>query len=71
MVRKLTEEAVDCEGIVEESFPIGALTDPKVFYDCSDDEELKERVAKMMASVNRFLDLEPLESTPMSEYFLD
>lgn len=71
VVRRLTPEGVDCEGIVEESFPIGALTDPKVFYDCSSDEELKQRLGRMMESVNRFLDLKPLESTPMSEYFLD
>ena len=70
VVRRLTPDGLDCDGIVEESFPIGALTDPKVFYDCSSDEELKQRVGRMIESVNRFLDLEPLESIPMSEYFL-
>jgi hypothetical protein len=70
VVRPLTEAAPACDGIVEETFPIGALTNPKVFYDCDTDEELKERVGRMIGSVNRFLDLGPLESTPMSEYFL-
>jgi hypothetical protein len=70
VVRKLTKGAPDCDGIVEESFPIGALTDPKVFYDASNDEELKQNLGRMIESCNRFLDLEPLESTPTSEYFL-
>ena len=70
VVRKLTAEAPDRDGIVEESFPIGALTDPKVWYDCDSDEELGRRVQRMLDSVNAFLDLGPLESTPMSEYYL-
>lgn len=70
VVRKLTEGAPDCDGIVEESFPIGALVDPKIFYDCSSDEQLKQNIGRMVDSCNRFLDLEPLESTPTSEYFL-
>lgn len=56
--------------IVEETFPIGALDDPKVFYDAASDEELKRNLDQMMASCDRFLDMEPLEFTHMSEYYL-
>ena len=71
IVRPLTEDAPDCwTGIVEETFPIGALTDPKVFYDAADDDELKQNLDRMMASVQRFLDDGPMEFTHMSEYDL-
>jgi hypothetical protein len=55
---------------VEESFPIEALSDPHVWYDCEDDDEYKRRLKRMMDSVNAFLDLNVLESIPMSEYWL-
>jgi hypothetical protein len=70
IVRKLTEGAPDWDAIVEETFPIGALTDPKVFYDAKSDEELQRNTARMMESCRRFLDFEPLEYTHMSEYYL-
>ena len=70
-VRPLTEGAPDqWKAIVEETFPIGALTDPRVFYDASSEEELKRNQTRMMESCNRFLDLEPLEFTFTSEYWL-
>ena len=71
IVRPLTTDAPPFEGVVEESFPIEALSDPQVWYDCpGDQDECRRRLARMLASVKAFLDLEQLESTPMSEYFL-
>ena len=70
VVRALTEDAPPWDGIVEESFPIEALTDPRVWYEAESDEVCRQRVEAMLASCQRFLDLAPLESTPMSEYFL-
>lgn len=70
VVRALTPEAPPIDGIVEESFPIEALTDLQVWYDCDDDAELRKRLGKMVESVTAFLDLGPLESMPMSEYYL-
>lgn len=70
VVRPLTREAPPYDGIVEESFPIEALTDPLVWYDCADNEELGRRVKRMTDSVRAFLDLSVIESTPMSEYYL-
>jgi len=56
---------------VEESFPIEALTDLKVFYNrVQTDEELKVNSSRMMESCNRFLDPAPMEVTYVSEYYL-
>jgi len=56
---------------VEESFPIEALTDLKVFYNnVETDEELRANSTRMMESCNRFLDPEPMEVTYVSEYYL-
>ncbi len=71
LVRPLTDGAPDqWHAIVEETFPIGALADPKVFYAASSDEQLKANLDRMMTSCNRFLDMAPLEFTHMSEYWL-
>ena len=70
IVRPLTPDAPPWAAIVEETFPIGALTDPKVFYAARSDEELRERMQRMLASCQRFLDFEPMEYTHMSEYYL-
>jgi hypothetical protein len=69
VVRRLTPEGADWDGIVEESFPIEALTDPQLWYDCSSQDEYKKRLQRMLDSVTAFLDLSVLESTPMSEYW--
>jgi hypothetical protein len=70
VVRRLTGGGADWDGIVEESFPIEALTDPHVWYAASSRDEYKQRLARMIASVTAFLDLAALESIPMSEYYL-
>jgi hypothetical protein len=70
VVRALSPGAPVRDGIVEETFPIEALSDPHVWYDCTSDEVYQRRLARMMDSVNAFLDMGPLVSVPMSEYFL-
>lgn len=70
IIRKLTPDAPDWAAIVEETFPIGALTDPMVFYDAKDEADLRARMERMMKSCQRFLDFEPMEYTHMSEYYL-
>jgi hypothetical protein len=70
IVRSLTEDAPAWDAIVEETFPIEALTDPHAFYDAPSEEELKRNVARMVESCRRFLDFEPMECTHMSEYYL-
>lgn len=55
---------------VEESFPMEALTDLRVFYNHAEtDEVLQANLKSMMDSCNRFLDPEPMEVTYVSEYF--
>jgi hypothetical protein len=70
IIRRLTPGAPAWAAIVEETFPIGALSDPKVFYDAKDDADLRARMGRMMASCQRFLDFEPMEYTLTSEYYL-
>lgn len=70
IVRALTPGAPPWDGVVEETFPLEALTDPHVWYDCRDEDEYRRRLARMMESVSAFLDLGQMESTPMSEYWL-
>jgi len=68
--RAVTAGAPPWDAIVEETFPIEALTDPKAFYDARDDAELKANAERMLESCRRFLDFEPMEFTHMSEYYL-
>ena len=71
IVRAFDADAPDWTAIVEESFPIGALEDPKVFYDADSDAELKKRTTRMFESVSAFLALDRVESHPMSEYVFE
>jgi hypothetical protein len=69
VVRPLTEGAPRWAAIVEENFPLGALTDPAVFYDADGDPaKLRANQERMMSAVGRFLALDRIESHPMSEY---
>ena len=70
VLRTLVPGTPECDGIVEESFPIEALSSPHVWYDCDNEDEYRRRLQRMMDSVNAFLDLGRLESIPMSEYRL-
>ena len=70
VVRRLTDEGGDWDGIVEEGFPIEALSDPHVWYDANSKADYQQRLQRMIDSVTAFLDLGVLESTPMSEYRL-
>jgi hypothetical protein len=71
VVRHLTDNAPDWAGIVEEGFPAEAVTDPMVWY-CTDGDQkkLKENLGRMMESVNAFLEIDRVESHPMSEYLM-
>ncbi len=71
VVRPLTGDAPPWSAIVEEGFPAEALKNPMVFYNANGSEEkLKENQTRMMESVNKFLNLNRVESHPMSEYLL-
>jgi hypothetical protein len=69
VVRALTTDAPAWAGIVEETFPLGALDDSAVFFDAVDDpERLADHQRRMFESVQAFLDLATVDSHPMSEY---
>ena len=71
VVRALTDAAPAWLGIVEEGFPTAAVTDPMLWYDTGGSQEkLRENLDRMMESCRAFLDLDWVESHPMSEYRL-
>jgi hypothetical protein len=69
--RVLTPDAPPWRGLVEEGFPTAAVTDPMLWYVANGDPaKLREHIGKMVASCRAFLDLEKVESHPLSEYVL-
>jgi hypothetical protein len=70
IVRVLTPGApTRWSAIVEESFPIEALDDPMIFFDSTTRQEYETHLARMVESCRRFLDLDSLEVTLVSEYW--
>jgi hypothetical protein len=69
VVRALTPDAPAWAGIVEEGFPTAAVVDPMLWY-CADGskDKLEKNFGAMMESVAAFLDVDRVESHPMSEY---
>lgn len=71
VARALTPEAPPWLGLVEEGFPDGAVTDLERWYNAvGDPAKMRERLGRMVASVQRFLDLDRIETHPMSERVL-
>lgn len=71
VVRRLALDAPRWSGIVEEGFPTEAVTDPMLWYRAEGSrEKLAENMGRMLASVRSFLDIDRVESLPMSEYVL-
>jgi hypothetical protein len=72
VVRALTPNAPSWAGIVEENFPVGALTDPMLFYDApGDPEKFQRNVKRMQVSCDGFLAMDAIESHPMSEFVFE
>jgi hypothetical protein len=71
VVRALTRGAPAWSGIVEEGFPTEAITDPMIWYRSNGSAEvMKRNLKRMVESCQVFLDLDRVESHPMSEYRL-
>ncbi len=69
VVRALTPGAPPWRGIVEEGFAHDAVGDPMLWYKAGGSQEtLRANLGRMIASCQKFLDLERVESHPMSEY---
>jgi hypothetical protein len=68
VARALTPGAPPWRGLVEEGFPDGAVSDLERWYDAvGEPEKLRDRLSQMVASVQRFLDMDRIESHPLSE----
>jgi hypothetical protein len=70
VARRLTSGAPAVDGIVEELFPMEALTDMHVFFDASDDADLARRMGLMAESTARFGADRDLDLVPTSRYVL-
>jgi hypothetical protein len=69
--RPLTPDAPPWRGLVEEGFPSEAVSDLQRWYRAEGDPaKTRERMRQMIASVQRFLDLDRIESHPLGEYVL-
>jgi len=71
VVRRLTEDALYCDAIVEENFPPEAMSSDHAFYNTDGDEALLQRhMTAMMESCARFIDFGKIDVIPMSEYLI-
>jgi hypothetical protein len=71
VVRPLTASTPPVDAIVEEVFPVDAMTDPAVFFDAAGDPERQQaNVDRLMASVAAFLDFATIDVVPMSRYLI-
>ena len=70
VVRALTSDAPGISGIVEELFPLEAVTDLRVFFGAADDAELQRRVGAMVASTAAFGASQNIDTVPTSRYVI-
>jgi hypothetical protein len=70
VVRPLTPDAPQLAGIVEELFPIEAVTDLKAFFGAADEADLQQRLSRMVASTSAFGANENIDTVPTSRYVL-
>jgi hypothetical protein len=68
VVRPLTAGAPRIDAIVEELFPIEAVSDLHAFFGAADDADLGDRMGKMAASVARFGADRDIDTVPTSRY---
>jgi hypothetical protein len=72
IVRALTPDAPGWAAIVQEHFPIEALTDPLVWYAAEGSKErYRKHLERMMQSCMAFLAIDRVEAHPMSEYVFE
>jgi len=69
VTRRLTPEAPKFAAIVEECFPIDALTDQYIYFDAIGDEAKLQSNQKLMTdSVVKFIDYSKMDCIPTSQY---
>lgn len=70
VVRALTPDAPGISAIVEELFPLEAVTDLKAFFGAADDADLQDRVGRMVASTSAFGANQNIDTVPTSRYVI-
>ena len=70
VVRALTSGAPTIDAIVEELFPIEALGDLHAFFGAADDEDLSDRMNRMVASTSAFGANRCVDTVPTSRYVM-
>jgi hypothetical protein len=70
VVRGLTPDAPQLAAIVEELFPIEAVSDLKAFFGAADDADLQARLGRMVASTSAFGANVNIDTVPTSRYVL-
>ncbi|KUH75071.1 hypothetical protein AU184_07710 [Mycolicibacterium novocastrense] len=68
VVRALTPGAPPVSAIVEELFPSAALSDLHAFFGAADDDELRRRMERMVASTSAFGANRDVDTVPTSRY---
>jgi hypothetical protein len=68
VVRPLTAGAQNIAAIVEELFPIGAISDLHAFFGATDDDDLRDRMERMVASTAAFGANQNIDTVPTSRY---
>lgn len=68
VVRPLTPAAPRIDAIVEELFPLAAVSDLHAFFGAADDADLSDRMARMLASTGAFGADRDVDTVPTSRY---
>ena len=68
VVRALTPGAPVIAAIVEELFPAEAMSDLHAFFGAADDDDLRDRMERMVASTAAFGANENVDTVPTSRY---
>jgi hypothetical protein len=68
VVRTLTEGAPALAAIVEELFPEEAISDLHAFFGAADDDDLRDRMERMVASTSAFGANRDVDTVPTSRY---
>jgi len=70
VVRALTPDAPRIDAIVEELFPPAAVSDVHAFFGAADDDDLSDRMQRMLASTGAFGADRDVDTVPTSRYVL-
>ncbi len=68
VVHALTPGAADIAAIVEELFPLEAISDLHAFFGAADDDDLRNRMERMVASTAAFGANRDVDTVPTSRY---